>query len=155
MKGNKKIISRLNELLADELTAIGQYVVHAEICENLGYTKLHDVIKRRAIDEMGHAEKLIARILFLEGMPEIHGMKKISIGNDVAKQFKSDRDAELEAVKMYNESIGLVSEQDDNGTRDLLVSILKDEERHLDWLETQNSLVENLGLQNYLLSQAG
>lgn len=153
MKGNKKVVERLNSLLADELTAVNQYIVHAEMCDNWGYKKLGAVIKQRAIGEMKHAEKLIERILFLEGIPEVGTLNKISIGNDIAKQFKNDEFAETEAIKMYNDSIRLCTESGDNGTRDLLESILTDEEQHLDWLETQRAEISQLELKNYLVEQ--
>lgn len=153
MKGNPKIIERLNTLLADELTAINQYIVHSEMCENWGYKKLSGLIKQRAIGEMKHAEKLIERILFLEGTPAVGALNKILIGNDIEKQFKNDRLAETEAVKMYNDSIKLCAGIGDNGTRELLESILKDEEAHLDWLETQTEQIKQLELKNYLVEQ--
>jgi bacterioferritin len=153
MKGNKTIIHQLNSLLTDELTAINQYIVHSEICENWGYKKLHDTIKKRAIEEMKHAEKLIARILFLEGIPEVGSINKISIGDDIEKQFKCDKDAETAAVKQYNESIRMCVEKGDNGTSELLESILADEEKHLDWLEIQLEQIMQLHLKNYLLEQ--
>ena len=153
MKGDKKIIERLNSLLADELTAVNQYIVHSEMCDNWGYKKLGGSIKQRAIGEMKHAEKLIERILFLEGIPEVGTLNKISIGNDIAKQFKNDEFAETGAIKMYNDSIRLCTELGDNGTRDLLESILTDEEKHLDWLETQIAEIKQLELKNYLIEQ--
>lgn len=155
MKGETRIIERLNVLLADELTAINQYIVHSEMCENWGYRKLHEVIRKRAIEEMKHAEKLIERILFLEGVPEVGHLNKILIGSDIEKQFKSDRDAEQSAVKMYNEAIKLCAELGDNGTRDMLESFLTEEEKHLDWLETQVEQISQLGLKNYLVEQIG
>ena len=153
MKGNEKIIKELNVLLADELTAIGQYIVHSEMCDNWGYVKLHDTIKKRAIEEMKHAEKLIERILFLEGDPDVRGMEKVLIGNNVEAQFKNDRDSETTANKAYNAGIRLCYELSDNGTMELLQSILVDEEKHLDWLETQLSLIEQIGDKNYLIEQ--
>lgn len=153
MKGNEKIIKRLNVLLADELTAIGQYMVHSEMCANWGYGKLHNTIKARAIGEMKHAEKLIERILFLEGSPDVSGMQKVLIGNDVEQQFKNDRDAETVANRAYNDGIRLCYELNDNGTMELLKSILTDEEKHLDWLETQLSLIKQIGNKNYLIEQ--
>ena len=155
MKGNEKIIKRLNILLADELTAIGQYMVHSEMCGNWGYGKLHNAIKARAIGEMKHAEKLIERILFLEGSPDVSGMQKVLIGNDVEEQFKNDRDAETVANKAYNDGIRLCYELGDNGTMELLKSILTEEEKHLDWLETQLSLIKQIGNKNYLIEQVG
>ena len=153
MKGHKKIIECLNALLADELTAINQYIVHSEMCENWGYKKLSRLIKKRAIEEMKHAEKLIERILFLEGMPNVTVLNKISIGDNIEKQFKNDQIAEAAAVKIYNDSIKLCAELGDNGTRDLLESILVDEEKHLDWLETQVEQIKQLELKNYLVEQ--
>lgn len=153
MKGNKKIIERLNTLLADELTAINQYIVHSEMCENWGHKKLSGSIKKRAMDEMKHAEKLIERILFLEGTPYVGTLNKISIGNDIEKQFRSDHISETEAVKIYNDSIKLCADLGDNGTRELLQAILKDEENHLDWLETQEEQIKQLELKNYLVEQ--
>ncbi|HEX6190910.1 MAG TPA: bacterioferritin [Chitinophagaceae bacterium] len=153
MKGNEEILKKLNVLLADELTAIGQYMVHSEMCANWGYGKLHNAIKARAIGEMKHAEKLIERILFLEGSPDVSGMQKVVIGNDVEAQFKNDCDAETVANKAYNDGIRLCYELNDNGTLELLKSILTDEEQHLDWLETQLSLIKQIGNKNYLIEQ--
>lgn len=153
MKGNKIIIKQLNILLTDELTAINQYIIHSEMCENWGYKNLHEVIKKRAIDEMKHAESLIARILFLEGTPDVSSIKKIHIGVDIEKQFMSDKNSETAAVELYNNSIQLCVKNGDNGTSELLKSILADEERHLDWLETQLGQINQLHLENYLLEQ--
>lgn len=153
MKGHDKIIATLNDLLADELTAINQYMVHSEMCEDWGYGRLHKLVEKRAIDEMKHAEKLIGRILFLEGIPVVSELKKIQIGPDVEKQYKNDWDAEIGAIKAYNNAIKQASELGDNGTRDFLQSILNDEEEHLDWLETQMEQINQIGLQNYLVEQ--
>ena len=153
MKGHEEMIKRLNILLAAELTAIGQYMVHSEMCANWGYGKLHYAIKARGIGEMKHAEKLIERILFLEGSPDVNGMQKVVIGNDVEEQFKNDCDAETVANKAYNDGIRLCYELNDNGTMELLKSILTDEEKHLDWLETQLSLIKQMGNKNYLIEQ--
>lgn len=155
MKGSEKIVSMLNEALADELTAINQYIVHSEMCANWGYEKLHDATEKRAIAEMKHAEELIARILFLEGLPVVSNLKKIHIGASVDAQLKNDLAAELEAIQMYNEGIRLCLELGDNGSRDLLDANLHDEEEHLDWLEAQLDQINQMGLQNYLLVQAG
>jgi len=155
MKGNDKIIERLNVLLADELTAINQYIVHSEMCANWGYSRLHEANEKRAIDEMKHAEKLIARILFLEGRPIVSNLNKITIGAQVDSQLENDRVAEEGAIEMYNDSIRLSVESGDNGTRDLLEAILADEERHLDWLEAQLEQIQQMGLQNYLSEQVG
>ncbi len=150
MKGNQDVISRLNARLADELTATNQYMVHAEICENWGYAKLNEMIQKRAITEMKHAEKLIARILFLEGMPIVSKLNKINIGADVEKQFKNDWAAEYDAIKFYNDDIKFCGEVGDVGTRTLLESILKDEEDHIDVIEGQMDQIKQMGVQNYL-----
>jgi bacterioferritin len=153
MKGNKKIIECLNALLADELTAINQYMVHSEMCANWGYERLHEAIEKRAITEMKHAEKLIERILFLDGIPVVSKLNKIEIGSDVKAQFENDLDAERMAVQAYNEGIQLAVESGDNGTRALLESILTDEEDHVDWLEAQLDQIEQIGIENYLTEQ--
>jgi bacterioferritin len=153
MKGNAKIIATLNSLLADELTAVNQYMVHSEMCDNWGYGKLHAKIEKRAIDEMKHAEKLIARIIFLEGLPEVSKLRKINIGKDVPTQLKNDHQSELGADKEYNTAIQEALEISDNGTREILDSILKDEEDHIDWLEAQMDQIAQMGIQNYLVEQ--
>jgi bacterioferritin len=153
MKGNEKIIAVLNDFLADELTAINQYMVHSEMCANWGYDKLHEAIEKRAIGEMKHAEKLIGRILFLEGQPTVSQLKKISIGATVEAQLKHDLEAEAEAIKAYNDGIRLCLEVGDNGSRELIEDNLEDEEEHLDWLEAQLDQINQMGLQNYLLAQ--
>ncbi len=153
MKGNKKVIERLNALLADELTAINQYMVHSEMCANWGYERLHDAIEKRAITEMKHAEKLIERIIFLEGIPIVSKLNEIKIGPDVKAQLESDVEAEYMAVEAYNEGIQLAVEVEDNGTRALLESILADEEDHVDWLEAQLDQIKQIGIENYLTEQ--
>lgn len=155
MKGNEKVIALLNEFLADELTAISQYIVHSEMCADWGYEKLHDSVEKRAIDEMKHAEKLIARVLFLEGKPVVSKLNKISIGESVDAQLKKDWESESGAIKAYNEGIKLCLELGDNGSRELIEDNLEDEEKHLDWLESQLDQIEQMGLANYLLSQTG
>jgi len=155
MKGNEKVIETLNVLLADELTAINQYMVHSEMCADWMYEELHKAIEGRAITEMKHAEKLIGRILFLEGKPIVSSLGKISIGPDVETQHKNDLKAEEGAVKAYNEAIRQAVEAGDNGTRELLESILADEEEHLDWLEAQLDQIAQMGIQNYLVEQVG
>jgi len=155
MKGNERVIDKLNMVLADELTAISQYMVHSEMCANWGYEKLHKAAEKRAIDEMKHAEKLIGRVLFLEGMPVVSKLNKINIGSDIEAQHKNDWAAEEGAVKAYNEGIRLAVEVGDNGTRELLESILKDEENHIDWLEAQLDQIKQMGIQNYLVEQIG
>jgi bacterioferritin len=153
MKAKPKIIEKLNALLADELTAINQYIVHSEMCANWGYERLHEAIEKRAITEMKHAEKLIERILFLDGIPIVSKLNKIEIGSDVKAQFENDLDAERMAVQAYNEGIQLAVESGDNGTRALLESILADEEHHVDWLEAQLAQIEQMGIENYLTEQ--
>jgi bacterioferritin len=153
MKAKPKIIEKLNALLADELTAINQYIVHSEMCANWGYERLHEAIEKRAITEMKHAEKLIERILFLDGTPIVSKLNKIEIGSDVKAQFENDLDAERMAVQAYNEGIQLAVESSDNGTRALLESILTDEEDHVDWLEAQLAQIEQIGIENYLTEQ--
>ena len=153
MKGNEQILTALNNLLADELTAINQYMVHSEMNHNWQFEELHKAIEARAITEMKHAEKLIARILFLEGVPIVSKLKKINIGADVEAQFKNDVAAEYDAVKAYNDAIRLSYELGDNGTRDMLDSILEDEEEHVDYIEAQMDQVKMMGIQNYLVEQ--
>jgi len=155
MKGNDKIIDKLNALLSDELTAISQYMVHSEMCANWRFQHLHEAIEKRAIDEMKHAEKLIGRILFLEGKPIVSNLNMINIGADVEAQLKSDWAAEAGAVKAYNDGIRMAVEVGDNGSRELLESILKDEEAHIDWLEAQLEQIQQMGIQNYLVEQVG
>jgi bacterioferritin len=155
MKGNEKVIERLNARLADELTAISQYMVHAEMCEDWGYEKLHGAVEERAITEMKHAEKLIARILFLEGLPIVSELNQMHIGADVEAQLKSDWQAEHDAIQEYNADIRVAAEYGDNGTHQLLKSILVDEEAHIDWIETQLGQIAQMGIQNYLVEQIG
>jgi bacterioferritin len=155
MKGNEQILAALNNLLSDELTAISQYMVHSEMCDNWGFEKLHKAVEERAITEMKHAEKLIARLLFLEGTPIVSNLKKITIGADIEAQFKNDLAAEYGAVKGYNEAVRLAYELNDNGSRELLDSILTDEEDHVDWLEAQLDQVKMMGIQTYLVEQLG
>ncbi len=153
MQGNEKVIERLNARLADELTAINQYMVHAEMCDNWGYEHLHEAIQKRAIEEMKHAERLIGRILFLEGRPAVSKLNKVEIGPDVEKMHRNDRKAEETAIRDYNADIRLCVELGDNGTRELFESILMDEERHIDWLEAQLDQISQMGIQNYLVEQ--
>jgi bacterioferritin len=155
MKGNDQIIAALNNLLSDELTAISQYMVHSEMCDNWGLEKLHKVVEGRAITEMKHAEKLIARIIFLEGIPIVSKLKKITIGADFEAQLKNDLAAEYGAVKGYNDAVRLAYELNDNGSRELFDSILTDEEDHVDWIEAQLDQVKMMGLQSYLVEQVG
>lgn len=153
MKGNEKIIEALNARLAEELTAVNQYFVHSEMSENWGYERLHSMIRKRSIDEMKHAEKLIARILFLDGKPIVSKLNKINIGSDVPKFHENDRQAEEAAIRGYNESIRLAAELGDNGSRELLESILKDEEEHIDLIEAQLEQISQMGVPQYLVEQ--
>ncbi|MCI2430135.1 bacterioferritin [Candidatus Acetothermia bacterium] len=153
MKGHKKIIDTLNELLRDELTAINQYMVHAKMCENWGYEKLYKVIEKKAVDEMHHAEWLIERILFLEGTPNVSKLDPMKIGQSVPEIIENDWEAELLAVPAYNQAIALAHELADQATVDLLIKILKMEEGHVDWAEIQQAQIEQMGLENYLSAQ--
>lgn len=153
MQGNKKLVKVLNDLLRDELTAINQYMVHSEMCANWGYDRLHHEIESRAITEMKHAEKHIARIIFLEGLPEVSRLNNIKIGSNVETQFKNDIKEEHGAVAAYNAGIKLAVEVGDNATRDMLEGILHDEEDHVDWLEAQLDQIAQMGLPNYLAQQ--
>lgn len=155
MKGNEKIIEALNARIAEELGATLQYMLHAEMCENWGYGKLHEVLEKRAITEMQHWEKLVERVLFLEGKPVVTKMGPVHIGPDVPQIHRRDLDAEYEAVKAYNDTIRLAADLGDNATKVLLEGILKDEEDHVDWLEAQLDLIGQMGLENYLAQQIG
>jgi bacterioferritin len=153
MKGNDKLIAVLNSLLADELTAINQYMVHSEMCANWGYDKLHHHFEKRAIDEMKHAEMLIGRILFLEGLPVVSNLRKIDIGADVSAQLKSDHNAEDGAIKAYNDAIILAGEVKDYATREVLEHILTDEDRHIDGIEELLDQISHMTLQIFLTTQ--
>jgi bacterioferritin len=154
MKGNEKLIAVLNDLLADELTAISQYMVHSEMCANWGYEKLHQAIEKQAKDEMHHAEWLIQRVLFLDGTPVVSKLKAMKIGNSVQDMVSNDQDAELAAVRAYNDAIRLAHDVADQATADLLTEILKMEEGHVDWAEVQRAQIGHMGLENYLANQA-
>lgn len=153
MKGDAKIIEILNDVLTAELTAINQYFVHGEMCENWGFERLHKVIRKHSIGEMKHAEEVIERVLFLEGVPNVQRLGKINIGETVEEILKSDYALELEALPRLNEGIELCRKVGDNNTRHLLEEILEDEEEHVDWIEAQLSLVQQVGIQNYLAQQ--
>jgi bacterioferritin len=153
MKGNKELLEVLNSLLADELTAINQYMVHSEMCENWGFGKLHKAIRKQAMDEMFHAEWLIERILFLEGMPMVSKLNVIKIGKTVSEMISNDNNDELNAVVAYNNGIKLARDIGDQGSAELLTKILKMEEGHVDWAEIQQAQIEQMGLENYLASQ--
>jgi bacterioferritin len=153
MKGKPEVIEQLSEMLKEELAAINQYILHAEMCENWGYKKLSKVTKMESIGEMKHAEKIIERILFLEGMPNMSSLGKINIGSDVKKQLQNDLALEKTAVVNYNHAIDVCRKAGDNATADFLKEILKDEEGHVDALETQLELIKQLGYENYLAQQ--
>ena len=153
MKGDPKVIEILNEVLTAELTAINQYFVHAEMCENWGYDRLLHIIRKESIEEMKHAEALIERVLFLEGIPNVQRLWNIRIGENVHEIFKADLALELEALPRLNQGIETCRELGDNNSRHLLEEILEDEEEHVDWLEAQLTLIDQVGLQNYLAEQ--
>lgn len=153
MKGHDKIIDKLNFLLADELTAINQYMVHSEMCDNWGYARLDKKIEERAIAEMKHAERLIARILFLDGRPIVSNLNQINIGPEVPAIHQNDWEAERGAIKNYNDGIKLAVELEDSGTREILEDILEDEEDHIDWIEAQLDQIKQMGVANYLVEQ--
>lgn len=153
MKGDPKLLATLNSLLADELTAINQYMVHSEMAEAWGYKKLHEAFEKRAIDEMKHAETLIGRILFLEGTPTVSKLNKMMIGADVPKQLAGDRGLEMMAVKAYNEAIVLAGEVKDFATRQILEKILADEDKHIDQIEEMQDQIKQMSLQIFLTTQ--
>ena len=153
MRGNDKVIAVLNEMLKEELTAINQYFVHAEMCENWGYRKLGGFIKKQAIDEMKHAEKLIERVLFLDGTPKMAELLPLNIGPTVKAQLENDLKLEISAVAAYNAAVKLAIEAGDHGSRELLEDLLEDEEEHVDWLEAQLHMVSEMGYENYLSQQ--
>ncbi len=153
MKGRPKVIEALSEMLKEELGAISQYFLHAEMCENWGYKRLSEVIKKQSIGEMKHAEAIIERILFFEGAPKMDEIGKIKVGKDVPGQIKNDLELEKSAVVAYNKAVEVCRKVGDNATADFLKEILKDEEEHVDYLETQLSLIEQLTLPIYLAEQ--
>ncbi len=153
MKGNKKLLSALNSLLADELTAINQYMVHSEMCSNWGFEKLHKHFEKRAIDEMKHAEMLIGRILFLEGLPVVSNLKKITIGDVVDVQLSNDHHSEEDAIKSYNAAIILAGDVKDYATQDFLQGILNDEDKHIDGIEELQDQIKQMTLPVFLTTQ--
>lgn len=155
MKGDPKVIDVLNSLLAEELTAVNQYMVHSEMCDDWGYEKLHKSIEKRAIDEMKHAEKLIGRILFLEGTPIVSKYNQIFIGTDVSEMYENDHVAEADTIKSYNSAIALCGEARDYATRDILEAILNDEDAHIDNIEAIQDEIEQMGIQVFLSMQLG
>lgn len=153
MKGNEILINVLNELLIDELTAISQYMVQSEMCDNWGYKKLHEALEKQAIDEMHHAEWLIQRIIFLEGMPVVNKLNEMKIGKSVKEFLNNNRSSEDGAVKAYNQGISLARKVEDESTAELLTKILKMEEDHIDWTDIQIDQINQMGLENYLANQ--
>lgn len=153
MKGDPKVIAVLSEVLKAELTAINQYFLHAEMCENWGYQKMAKVTRKESIEEMTHAEKLMERILLLDGTPNMSDYFKINIGANMKDQLKNDLDLEYKAVKRLNDGIKTCVAAGDNGSRELLEKILTDEEHHIDWLEGQLHAIDEMGYENYLAQQ--
>ena len=153
MKGKSEVVSVLNEMLQEELCAINQYMIHAEMCENWGYHLLSEYIKKQSIGEMKHAEHLMERILFLEGIPDVSSMPKVRVGKDVPQQIENDLALEKGAVASYNRAIETCRKVSDNASADFLLAILKDEEGHVDFLETQLEVISKIGLENYLTQQ--
>ena len=153
MKGDAKIIDLLNEVLTGELTAINQYFLHSRMCRNWGYHRLAEHIKKESIDEMKHADSLIERVLFLDGLPNVQRLGKVLIGQSPHEILKNDHALEMTAIPLLNKGLGLCRELGDNGTEDLLRHILTSEEEHVDWLEAQFDLIAQVGEQNYLAQQ--
>jgi bacterioferritin len=153
MQGKPKVIALLNQALKEELTAINQYFLHAEMCENWHYAKLGDFIKKQSIDEMKHAEKLIERILFLDGAPTLTDPIALTVGRNVKEQIESDLKLEIGAVGMYNAAIATCRQEGDNASAELFERLLKDEEQHVDWLEAQQHLIDEIGYERYLSQQ--
>jgi bacterioferritin len=153
MKGNETVIKYLQEVLTAELTAINQYFLHAEMLENWGYERLAKITKKESIEEMVHAEKLLHRMLYLDGSPNMGSLFPLRIGQNVKQQFENDLALELEALPRLNKAINAAIEAGDNGSRDLFESILLDEEHHVDYLEAQLHLIQEIGYENYLAQQ--
>jgi bacterioferritin len=154
MKGNPKVIAELNKALREELTAINQYFLHAEMCENWGYHKLSEYIKKQSIGEMKHAESLMERILFLDGTPSMKPLD-VKIGSTVKAMIESDLTLEVSAVKQYNDAVAVAVDEGDNGSRELFEILLKDEEEHVDFLEAQLQQIKDMGYERYLSQQIG
>jgi bacterioferritin len=153
MKGNDKVIKALNEVLTRELTAINQYFLHARMLQDWGMEKIGELEYKASIDEMKHADQLIKRILFLEGLPNVQRMEKVNIGQDIVEVMEADLKVENDAVPVLKESIALCEDVKDFVSRDLFTSILESEEEHIDWLETQLGLVQKIGKENFIQSQ--
>ncbi len=153
MKGDAKVVALLNDVLTAELTAINQYFLHAELCEHWGYAALHQRVRKESIEEMKHAEKIIHRILYLEGLPNLQKLNPLNIGQTVPEQFKADLAVEVDAVQRLNAAITYCRSVNDAGTCELLEHILVDEEQHIDWIESQLEAIKQVGAQNYLAEQ--
>ena len=153
MKGDQKVIATLNSLLARELTVVSQYMVHAEMCDNWGYSRLHEAIQKRAVVEMKHAEQLIGRIIFLEGVPVVSELQQMHIGADVPKMFANDHEAEIDASKQYNAGILVCGEAKDYATREILEHVLNDEDSHIDSIEAVQDQITQMGIQIFLSAQ--
>ena len=153
MKGDKQIISLLNDVLTAELTAVNQYFLHARLCHHWGYGRLYERVRKESIEEMKHADQLIERILYLEALPNLQRYGKVNVGQTVPEQFQLDLLVEYDAVKRLNEAIEACRAAGDNGTRDLLERILREEEQHVDWLETQQETIKQIGVERYLSEQ--
>ena len=153
MKGHAKVLEILNDLLTNELTSVNQYFIHARMCENWGYQRLGEKVRAESIDEMKHADRLIQRILYLEGLPNLQKLNKVNVGQTVLEQLTLDLDLEKGAIKFLNDGIETVRSLGDHGSFELMVDILTSEEEHADWLEAQLALIDQVGLQNYLAQQ--
>ena len=155
MQGSPEIIEFLNEALAAEVTAINQYFVNSKVCEDWGWTRLAAKMREESIEEMHDAEKLMDRILYLDGMPRLESLSSVRPGKTVEEQMENDRQLEVTAIDRYRRGVALAAEQGDVGTRELLEHLLVGEEEHLDWIETQQSAIADIGIQNYLQAQMG
>ena len=153
MKGDKQVVTLLNDVLTAELTAVNQYFLHARLCEHWGYQRLYEKVRKESIEEMKHADELIERILYLEGMPNLQRLGKVNVGETVPEQFRLDLEVEYEAIKRLNDGIEACRAAGDNGTRDLLEKMLREEEEHADWLETQQEAIKQIGVERYLSEQ--
>ncbi len=153
MKGNDEVIQVLQDVLCAELTAVNQYFIHARMCENWGYRKLAEHARKESIEEMQHAQLVIDRILYFDGSPNMQKYMKINVGRSVPDQFQADLDVEYQAVPRLNKGIEVSRNLGDNGTRALLEAILKDEEEHVEWLESQLGIIKEIGVENYLAQQ--
>ena len=155
MKGKKEVLDILAEVLSAELTAINQYFIHSKLCKNWGYTTLGDYLRKESIDEMKHADLIMERILYFDGIPDLQKYMKINVGKNVAELLEHDLQLEYSAVERLNRGIEISVSMKDNGTRELLERILVAEEEHIDWIETQQNLIKEIGLENYLAQKIG